>query len=228
MWDAARIWKALDGTWAAIERLFKSTSHPSHNPTETIEHRLQPERIDPMFIPDLSPESSVRVRKHLVWMKDEIHNIAGAGEIDKAQRWLGFLQGAAWAMGMAPLEAFKEANREPPVLTEYKVDDLVQCLGEAQEIFRVAKVSGGYMESTGSGYLVKLDGTDHGWEDFKKLRHVVGKRAELWSLKKRALELRQMADRRWATGKRKYASELHDEAAKLEQQAAELEQSLNG
>ena len=56
----------------------------------------------------------------------------------------------------------------------FKVDDRVTCAGEGGEVFRIAKTSVLDDEGTkGSAYLLKDEGgTDHGWEDFRKIRRL--------------------------------------------------------
>lgn len=62
---------------------------------------------------------------------------------------------------------------------DFQVDDIVACAGEAQTLFRIAKIWHGTESKTGSAYLVKVKRTrgknfdfvgDHGIEDFRKLR----------------------------------------------------------
>lgn len=61
----------------------------------------------------------------------------------------------------------------PPVKShDFALDDLV-TLGENPEIFRIAKIFHG-VEGGGSAHLLLNDaaGTDHGWEDFQKIRPI--------------------------------------------------------
>jgi hypothetical protein len=215
MWDAARIWSALDKTFSAVEKTLLRFDSP-----------LKAERIDPELECDGSPISNSRVARHLVWMFEETKKIAAGGDNDKAQRWLGFIQGVAWAKGMTTLAILKDANRDPGPRPSYSVDDLVQCMGEAQDLFRVAKTSPGVQDYTGSALLLKLDGTTHGWEDYRKLRAVdlTPEQAKALELKQRAADLRKMADRKWEQGRKGPANALHDEARALEDQAIALEQ----
>jgi hypothetical protein len=57
----------------------------------------------------------------------------------------------------------------------FKVDDVVACSRE-KGTFRIAKISwsGDDSNTRGSAYLLRADeaGTDHGWEDFRKLRPI--------------------------------------------------------
>jgi len=48
--------------------------------------------------------------KHLLFMAQEIPKLMDAGRVEKAMRWLGWLQGALWAAGMETLEEAKLRN----------------------------------------------------------------------------------------------------------------------
>lgn len=48
---------------------------------------------------------------HIRWMCHEIPNILDAGKFEKANRWLGFVQGALWAYNISTIEDLKEDNR---------------------------------------------------------------------------------------------------------------------
>lgn len=47
---------------------------------------------------------------HVAWMCGEAIRFVEAGRIEKAHRWLGFIQGALWALGVTTVEAAKRAN----------------------------------------------------------------------------------------------------------------------
>ncbi len=49
--------------------------------------------------------------KHLRWMCREVVLLVEAGRIEKAHRWLGFLQGAFWVKGIFNIEQLKDDNR---------------------------------------------------------------------------------------------------------------------
>lgn len=51
-----------------------------------------------------------RVYQHLVFMCEEIPRQLDAGKRDKAFRWLGFLQGAVWSLGLASISELKRSN----------------------------------------------------------------------------------------------------------------------
>ena len=48
--------------------------------------------------------------KHLHWMCVQIREFVDADRIDKAFRWLGFLQGAFWVLGIYSIEEAKKDN----------------------------------------------------------------------------------------------------------------------
>lgn len=207
-WTVARLWQALDATMAEIRPF--------------LEHST-PERASPKAILHLGEDSTQAMLNHLAWMRDEIPKLAGDARLEKAQRWLGFIQGVAWARGMASLEALRNANHAPQQLIEFKCGDLVLCVGEGPTVFRVAKVSNGYLESTGSANLFRLDGSDHGWEDFGKLRHASPERAEIARLTQLALDYRRDGDRYWERGKREKGHSCHDKARELDEKIRRLQ-----
>lgn len=47
---------------------------------------------------------------HMLWMCDEIQAMVGEGKLEKAFRWLGFIQGAMWAMGLRSIADMKLDN----------------------------------------------------------------------------------------------------------------------
>lgn len=50
---------------------------------------------------------------HMRWMCAQISDFLERGSIEKAMRWLGFLQGACWVMNIASIETMKRANMAP-------------------------------------------------------------------------------------------------------------------
>lgn len=54
-----------------------------------------------------NPESLAHIR----WMINEIPNQIMDGKIEKANRWLGFIQGVFWVKGIADIHQLKEDNR---------------------------------------------------------------------------------------------------------------------
>lgn len=48
--------------------------------------------------------------RHLKWMVGQSIGFVQEGRIDKAMRWLGFIQGALWAMHLVTIEESKRAN----------------------------------------------------------------------------------------------------------------------
>lgn len=47
---------------------------------------------------------------HLDWMSEQIYSFLNEGRLDKAFRWLGFMQGAFWALGIQTIEESKKDN----------------------------------------------------------------------------------------------------------------------
>jgi hypothetical protein len=50
-------------------------------------------------------------KRHLKFMAHEILKFLEEGRREKAMRWLGFMQGVAWARGDLTLEEVKELNK---------------------------------------------------------------------------------------------------------------------
>lgn len=48
---------------------------------------------------------------HLRWMIIESRAMLADGRREKVMRWLGFIQGTLWAMGLASIDALKDANK---------------------------------------------------------------------------------------------------------------------
>lgn len=57
------------------------------------------------------PESNTEVFEHMHAMIDEMEGFLKEGRIEKFHRWLGFLQGNFWRMGIFTLEELKNQNR---------------------------------------------------------------------------------------------------------------------
>lgn len=48
---------------------------------------------------------------HATWMISQTLQFLDEGKIDKAMRWLGFIQGVLWTTGRCTIEELKEMNR---------------------------------------------------------------------------------------------------------------------
>lgn len=48
---------------------------------------------------------------HLFFMAIEAQKFVDAGRIEKAMRWLGFIQGAVWGGGLVSIDSMKDLNR---------------------------------------------------------------------------------------------------------------------
>jgi hypothetical protein len=49
---------------------------------------------------------------HLLWMCHEASTFMKDGRSEKAMRWLGFIQGAFWALGVRSVDEMKKDNTE--------------------------------------------------------------------------------------------------------------------
>lgn len=50
--------------------------------------------------------------KHCAWMLGRILEFVRDERTDKANRWIGFIQGALWATGQASIDEFREMNKK--------------------------------------------------------------------------------------------------------------------
>jgi hypothetical protein len=48
---------------------------------------------------------------HLAWMVEETYNIVNTGKLEKAFRWLGFIQGGLWCHGIRSIDQMREDNK---------------------------------------------------------------------------------------------------------------------
>jgi len=72
------------------------------------------ERYDALLYVSASPvrESDGGTRfQHLRWMCQEIPKIIAEDKMDKANRWLGFLQGGLWATNLKTIDEMRDDNR---------------------------------------------------------------------------------------------------------------------
>jgi hypothetical protein len=65
-------------------------------------HRMRPDEVTP---------TDYQRRAHLRWMCGAGKALVDEGRIEKAMRWLGFVQGALWGMGLVTIECMKLVNK---------------------------------------------------------------------------------------------------------------------
>lgn len=53
--------------------------------------------------------------RHALWMIGEARVFVADSRIEKAFRWLGFVQGVLWSFGFVTIEEAKNANRPRPL-----------------------------------------------------------------------------------------------------------------
>jgi hypothetical protein len=71
-------------------------------------HRSKPEKCRHNHTPD-----HAAALFHCHAMLDEIDQFAIEGRVEKAFRWLGFVQGCLWVCGVYSIEELKSHNRTP-------------------------------------------------------------------------------------------------------------------
>lgn len=60
--------------------------------------------------PDVAAPTDYQRRAHLRWMCGAGKALVDEGRIEKAMRWLGFVQGALWGMGLVSIGEMKRVN----------------------------------------------------------------------------------------------------------------------
>ena len=69
------------------------------------------------FRPGVSPKQYIEAEhthdrvSHLLWMCETIPLFLAEDRREKAMRWLGFLQGSAWALRIRSIESMKQDNK---------------------------------------------------------------------------------------------------------------------
>jgi hypothetical protein len=62
------------------------------------------------FPGDVNAPSSAQALDHVLWMCTEVQRFAQEDKLEKAMRWLGFIQGVLWALGEENIEKLKKDN----------------------------------------------------------------------------------------------------------------------
>lgn len=60
----------------------------------------------------VSLDFDLRILVHCNWMLNEIDTFINKNEIEKAMRWLGFVQGCFWSVGFRSIDDMRDDNRE--------------------------------------------------------------------------------------------------------------------
>lgn len=55
--------------------------------------------------------SSPAALRHALWMCDQVRGFVKEAKLDKANRWIGFIQGTLWMAGRATIDEMREDNR---------------------------------------------------------------------------------------------------------------------
>jgi hypothetical protein len=68
------------------------------------------------YMPPPNQGMDMKLRNHLAWMCDLLIKTANAGEIEKAGRWLGFVQGVLFVLGDYSIDEYRthDGVREVP------------------------------------------------------------------------------------------------------------------
>lgn len=86
-------------------------------------------RFVPPRYPEGAPPAPAALR-HLRYMITEMRGFIVQGRTEKAMRWLGFLQGVLWALGVFSIDELKDHSRPdygPPVFGQRQCRDLQNC-----------------------------------------------------------------------------------------------------
>lgn len=66
----------------------------------------------PIEAPDDSSNNSSRVDvEHCMWMMEKIKVFLENGDLDRAYRWFGFVQGCLWCCGVFTISEMKSYNK---------------------------------------------------------------------------------------------------------------------
>lgn len=114
--DAKKVLEALD---TYDKRL---ATCKLHNLDDSV-IEVRPERADPTKRYSLFLDSGgdwLTKMNHLAWAVEQCRGFVNAGRMEKAFRWLGFLQGALWFAGKYSIEEL--ANHNKPAGEETNLD----------------------------------------------------------------------------------------------------------
>lgn len=95
-----RLKSALAAAEQTIRAEFRSAGQVEVEP-----HRLSSEELDHTSV------VSDEFHQHLLWLCVAGRQLVDEGRTDKAMRWLGFVQGCLFAVGISTIAELKEANR---------------------------------------------------------------------------------------------------------------------
>ena len=74
-----------------------------------------------MAIRDASADTKVRRLSHLLWLSRNGLVLVEEGRKEKANRWLGFLQGALWQLNLVDIDQLKGMNKSDDAEHDVKV-----------------------------------------------------------------------------------------------------------
>lgn len=68
--------------------------------------------FEPVRCDDTAEGLSVHARlEHTRWMCQQVPELVAEGRLEKANRWIGFIQGVLWAYEAGTIASFKDDNR---------------------------------------------------------------------------------------------------------------------
>jgi hypothetical protein len=74
-------------------------------------HRMEPDQL--IYLGERGGHYGTAMN-HLLFCCEEGVRLVDQDRMEKAFRWLGFVQGAIWAAGLAPLDVLKKMNMPEP------------------------------------------------------------------------------------------------------------------
>lgn len=83
---------------------------------------------------DKHPATETERLEHLRWMCVQINDFVQTGQHDKANRWLGFVQGSMWTHGRITIDVLRKINKQsddctPEVTAETELRTLMKRYG---------------------------------------------------------------------------------------------------
>jgi hypothetical protein len=70
----------------------------------------EPKRLEYLSYRESSALTASQI-SHVLYMLDDLEQLVDAGRLEKAFRWLGFIQGWLWARGLYSIDELKEHNK---------------------------------------------------------------------------------------------------------------------
>ncbi len=78
------------------------------------EEYLSPFGVPLRHPPNGDPPDETQGARHVLWMSGEVRKFLAEGRREKADRWLGFIQGVLWKLGRYSIDDMRAHNTTAP------------------------------------------------------------------------------------------------------------------